>query len=343
MKWQYLENRTGIEILEDIRTFRSDDYLNIRDLLLKHLIVVFRNQEPSSYEFARLTHNIGWGKRGIGTTESIHNWYSFNWYNTGEERYPGLQGMQRYRALVKNGYPDPQQYQDTPELYPVQRVTGKKNSDNVSTGIFAGARLAWHSNINGYDQADGVGLQGWEHCEGTTTEFLNTALCRSTFTDEEMNRLEGLYYNWRETHHNWSSGVAESFGQSGTGRTTFQAGGYTGPYRLWFLQQNRAGTKGFYYHYLNEHTNNGDADVDQWIRERAFKDQYRYVHEWQSGDIVLMDQIITLHQRDPRVTQEQNNRRVLHRNEFRLSNYDNYLRKSNVIVPGRTNAQTKNN
>ena len=206
MKWQYLENRTGIEILEDIRTFRSDDYLNIRDLLLKHLIVVFRNQEPSSYEFARLTHNIGWGKRGIGTTESIHNWYSFNWYNTGEERYPGLQGMQRYRALVKNGYPDPQQYQDTPELYPVQRVTGKKNSDNVSTGIFAGARLAWHSNINGYDQADGVGLQGWEHCEGTTTEFLNTALCRSTFTDEEMNRLEGLYYNWRETHHNWSSG-----------------------------------------------------------------------------------------------------------------------------------------
>jgi hypothetical protein len=51
-----------------------------------------------------------------------------------------------------------------------------------------------------------------------------------------------------------------------------------------------------------------------------------------------MDQIITLHQRDPTVTQAQNNCRVLHRNEFRLSNYDNYLRKQNVIIPGKSNA-----
>lgn len=338
MKWQYLENRNGIEILEDIRTLTVEDYAQLRQQLFENLIVVFRNQEPSSWEFGRMIHNIGWGKRGIATEDSIHNWYSFNWYNTGEERYPGLSGLQRYRTLTKDGYPDPQNYQDNPLQYPVQRVTGKKNNNNVSTGIFAGARLAWHSNINGYDQADGVGLQGWEHCEGTTTEFLNTARCRQSFTEQEHSRLEGLYYNWRETHTNWSSGVAESFAQAGTGRTTFQAGGYTGPYRLWFLQQNRAGVQGFYYHYLNDNKHNGDAEIDQWIKQRAFRDEYKYVHHWQPGDIVLMDQIITLHQRDPRVTQEINNRRVLHRKEFRLSNYDNYLRKQNVIIPKRDNA-----
>lgn len=340
MKWQYLENRNGIEILEDIRTLTVDDYAQLRQLLFENLIVVFRNQEPSSYHFGRMVHNIGWGKRGIATEESIHNWYSLNWYTTGEERYPDSVAMERYKRLSADGYPWPDHYEDKPEQYPVQRVTGKKNARNISTGIFAGAKLAWHSNINGYDQADGVGLQGWEHCEGTTTEFLNTARCRENFTDEQHRMLDGLYYNWKEHHHNWSSGVEESFlGTTDNNNTSFrQLGKYTGPYRLWFLQQNRAGVRGFYYHYLNDYKHNGNDSVDQWIRETAFQDDYKYVHTWQPGDIVLMDQIITLHQRDPRVTQEINNRRVLHRKEFRLSNYDNYLRKQNVIIPNRNNA-----
>lgn len=335
MKWQYLENRTGIEILEDIRKLTADDYAEIRRLLLEHLIVVFRNQEPSSYEYGRMIHSIGYGKKGLCSENSIHNAFHLNWYTTGEERYEA-DHLARYKLLVKDGYPWPESYEDKKHLFPVQRVTGKRNEKQRATGIFAGAALAWHSNINSYDQADGVGLQGWEHCEGTTTEFLNTALCRATFTDEELQRLTGLYYNWKETHHNWSSGIENSLKGS---KHNYQFYGYTGPYRLWFLQENSAGTKGFYFHYLNDHTHNGDDDVDAWIRSNAFKDEYKYVHTWQPGDIVLMDQIITLHQRDPSITQAQNDVRVLHRKEFRLSNYDNYLRKQNVIIPGKNDGR----
>ena len=71
MKWTYLENRNGIEIQEDIRTLNEEDYKELRQLLFEHLIVVFRKQEPSSYEFGRMCHHIGY--KGIG------NWHHLNW------------------------------------------------------------------------------------------------------------------------------------------------------------------------------------------------------------------------------------------------------------------------
>ena len=327
MKWTYLENRNGIEIQEDIRTLNEEDYKELRQLLFEHLIVVFRKQEPSSYEFGRMCHHIGY--KGIG------NWHHLNWYSDGEERYPGLEGVPRGKKLMNEGYQDPADYVDCKEKFPVQRVTGSKNKTGVPTGIFGGAKLTWHSNINGWSSNDGVGLQGWDNSQNTCTEFLNTARCRKTIDPQLLEVLDKTWFQWQENLDNWSEGLEINKSKTGANRSAVQNSGWVGIYKLWFLQQNRADVKGFYFHFLNDYTvHSPDPNIVEIIKDFAFKDEYKYVHWWEPGDIVLMDQLVTLHQRG-KLTQETNNKRVLHRFEFALSNYDNYLRAQNVIIPGR--------
>ena len=64
------------------------------------------------------------------------------------------------------------------------------------------------------------------------------------------------------------------------------------------------------------------------LYKHVFQEKYIYQHWWNPGDIVVMDQLLTLHKRDqndPEILQ----RRVLHRVTFRISNYDNYIEKMN--------------
>jgi len=90
-------------------------------------------------------------------------------------------------------------------------------------------------------------------------------------------------------------------------------------------QENLKGVKGLYFY-----TNNRcklicpDQNLYDEIHKHLFQDKYIYQHWWEPGDIVLMDQLLTLHKRDqddPEIL----SKRVLHRITFRISNENNFI------------------
>ena len=104
------------------------------------------------------------------------------------------------------------------------------------------------------------------------------------------------------------------------------------PYKMWLIQKNLAGVKGIYFY-----TNNKckiitqDETLYDKLYQHMFQDKYVYQHWYEPGDIVLMDQLLTLHKRDqndPEILAK----RVLHRITFRISNYDNFIANNNKIV-----------
>ena len=60
------------------------------------------------------------------------------------------------------------------------------------------------------------------------------------------------------------------------------------------------------------------------LYDHMFQEQYVYEHNWEVGDIILMDQLITQHKREfvePTLLEK----RVLHRLTFMLNNDDDYV------------------
>ena len=316
----------------DITNLTIDDYAKIRQWLMEKLILVFRDQPKDTYYHARLIHNIGWGKNGVASEESIGNWKSLWWNNTGEKviEFLGsglsseLPSREQYWA---SGYPWPEDYKDKPNDYPIQRVTGKKDKDGIHSGIFGKGKLLWHSNLNHIRFPDGVSLQGWEGCKNTSTEFLNTARCRADMDPNFVKDLHLAYGQYRISPDEWAEGI-EDFQ-----KTAMNLG--AGVFRAWLLQTNRAGVKGIFFNPLNSAKLFSDiGDIWDKVYDHYFNEEYKYVHWWEEGDIVLMDQLLTLHQRGQH-EQEILDVRVLNRFEFNISNYDFWMQKNNLIIPGR--------
>ena len=66
------------------------------------------------------------------------------------------------------------------------------------------------------------------------------------------------------------------------------------------------------------------------FEEYLFQEKFIYEHWWEEGDILLIDQLTTLHKRgqnNPEILAE----RILHRICFRLSNLNNYVESNNII------------
>jgi hypothetical protein len=325
----------------DITNLTTEDYAQIREWLMTKLILVFKNQPKDTYAYGKLIHNIGYGKTGVASEGSISNQESCFWNGDAErlvEFYKpdpnGGQGsLGKMSEWFKRKYQYPEDYVDDPIGFPIQRVTGQKDKDEVPGGIFGKGKLLWHSNLNGIRMADGVSLQGWEGCVNTSTEFLNTARCRADMDPELVKALHTAYGEYRISPDQWSPeiDIVQKAGMNwGAGR-----------FRAWVLQTNRAGTQGIFFNPLNSAKLFGDVD-DIWntVYDHYFNNEYLYVHWWEPGDIVLMDQLLTLHQRgqhDPEILAH----RVLHRYEFRLSNYENWMQKNNVVIPGRVSRDSE--
>ena len=70
-----------------------------------------------------------------------------------------------------------------------------------------------------------------------------------------------------------------------------------------------------YFHFHNKCTFPSDPKLLEILKEHCFKPEFIYKHVWEIGDIVLSDQVLTLHKRDqddPAILAE----RVLHRYTF---------------------------
>ena len=178
----------GVEILDiDLRNLTDNDYVEINEIFLEHLIVVIRNQPVLTVPHAKLIQRLG----------KIANWGQSRWDVDGN--------------LLKNKPTDiinPFTYTGPDDQYPIQRVTGKKKNGAV-TGIFGSGKLDWHSNMNGpFNRARGVSLQGVSKgILGTSTSFLDTAKAYAAMSDELKKRCEGVVGRFEYAPEIWAEGL----------------------------------------------------------------------------------------------------------------------------------------
>lgn len=272
----------------DITNFDKQDSLDLRFLLLKYLVVVIREQDTNSLNFARLIHEIG----GIANWQQMHTDFDGNSIGAFSE------------------YPDVYSW-DKSKFFPIQSVTGKKK-DGKFNGIFPVGKLDWHCNLNGPDRADGVALQGIEGVVGTRTSWMNTAIAYEEMPEELRSRVAGKHANFYYNPLNWADIKNEDQRQFMLNNRHH--------YKMSIEQKNELGTQGLYLYTNNECEIVGDdGSLYEDLKDFLFQEKYIYHHDWSVGDIVLSDQLLTLHKRRLEVDGVFENR-VLNRITFRLSN-----------------------
>lgn len=302
MEINEINNGVAVEVSGiDITTITQEQATCLYDILKQKLVVVLKNQEQCPGSFTKTIWLM---------SKQINNWRQMKWDQYGNE------------INLSENFVDPDSYGNN-EFYPVQRVTGKK-INNKHTGIFGTGTLDWHANLNGLDRADGVALQGVRDCENTSTLFLNTNLALNDLDLEIKEKIKDLYAIYEYRPDIWAAGAPEykHFKEKAQQDTS---------YKMWLLQKNIAGVEGLYFYTNNRcELATKDEGLKQILVDHLFQEKYIYEHMWQPGDIVLMDQLLTLHKRgtdDPDVL----SKRILHRITFPISNFNNFIANNNII------------
>ena len=285
-------NYGAVEIFNfNIDQFDSNDINEIKEILLKELVVVIKKQDTNSLNFAKFIHELG----------TLANWNQmFTDFNGNEIGY-------------LNEYPDIHHW-DKNKFFPIQSVTGKKVNGKFN-GIFPLGKLDWHCNLNGPDRADGVALQGIKGVKNTRTSWLNTALALKEIPDELYKKIENKFSTFTYNPKKW----ADIFNID---QLKFMLS-KRNTYKMWILQENILGTKGIYLYTNNDCKIDGDnGEIYNELKDFLFQEKFMYRHEWEIGDIVLSDQLLTLHKRRQENDSVFKNR-LLNRITFRLSNTGN--------------------
>jgi alpha-ketoglutarate-dependent taurine dioxygenase len=285
-------NNGAVEIVDfDMRNFTYDEAIQVRDVLRKELIVVIREQDRDPFNYAKLIHHIG----------GICNW---------DQCYRDIEGNTIGRHPT---YPDFENW-DHSKPFPVQRVTGEKKNGEF-TGIFPLGKLEWHCNLNGPDRADGVALQGIKGAVGTRTSWNNTALALKEMPDSLSSRIHGKYAKFYYNPTNWSDiHNKEQLVHMLKNRHH---------YKMWIEQTNAGGVKGLYLYTTNDCEIPGDdTTLFTDLQDYLFQEKFIYHHDWSIGDIVLSDQLLTMHRRRQEADEIFENR-VLNRITFRITNVGN--------------------
>lgn len=282
----------GVELHDlDITKLTEDDYAEIRAIYDEELIVLIRDQEyKSPYHFALLVEKMG----------LVRNLNQLDWFAGGS---PNTHTRQL----------QPSQWTEDPALYPVQRVTGHKRNGK-STGIFGQGILDWHSNLNSRKNANGVALQAYAGVEGTSTSYLDLTKAYADLSPELKQRCEGVMGHFKYSPEIWSEGTDQDYYDMmlAAHARLVQTFDYTMP----LVHKNLTGTKtGLYFHFLNSCSFPTDPELFGILKANCVKPEYIYTHFWKEGDIMLMNQLLTLHKRD-QDGEDVLDRRVLHRYTF---------------------------
>jgi alpha-ketoglutarate-dependent taurine dioxygenase len=200
------------------------------------------------------------------------------------------------------------------------RVTGIKDEKGHRTGMFADGELDWHSNQqsdnDGY--APLIGLQGVEGTEGSSTEFLQTVDALNDLETDTRSEVEQLI-------------AIHSFGADRISRGTSKSQALITNLQL-VPEDNTEmpvlaiapnGDKGMHFPWTSivgfkDYTQEEFKKLFDYLVNHLWQDKYVYKHMWQDGEIVWMDQIVTLHRRPGSDT----SKRLLHR---MCSNWSNII------------------
>ena len=279
----------------DICNLTNEDYYQIREALTTYLTIVIKRQPILIVPFAKICHKLG--KTGIA------GFWQAQWLKDGTRL-----GQDMNRNI------NPTKYTGPDELFPVQRVTGQRKNGMIA-GIFGTGKLDWHNNINGWNRADGVALQGVSPgIVGTSTSFMNTTMAYKDMSDELKKRCEGIVGRYECAVEVWAEGMPDAQFKTIKENNSL-------PYLMPLLTKTSKGQTGMFFHFLNNCKFPKDPELLDILKEHCLQQKYIYTHWWEPGDIVISDQKHTLHKRD-QDGDDMLQERVLHRYIFYINETD---------------------
>jgi len=301
----------GVEIYDiDLKTCSDTEIEELGKIVVDQL-VVYVNAENCSIDPARLNHIAKiFGDPFGGIDQSAYNMVQYKWKNRQleEKDLKVLKELKKIRVGL--------------EEYPgMIRVTGKKDKEGDYLGMFAEGELDWHSDRQGTGNfVPMILLNAVEGTEETCTEFLQTADAYDMLSTEWKNIIDNLVGIHKYIPGKMAPGLNASqdnilrmnmcpIDNSEVPLVCYSPGGRKG-IRLSYNTLDHF--KGF-----NKKDSN---EILQFILSHFLKDEYVYHQDWKNGELIFMDQTITVHRRPTKDC----SKRVMIR---QTCNFDNLLDK----------------
>ncbi|ANU07059.1 TauD/TfdA dioxygenase family protein [Paraurantiacibacter namhicola] len=211
-----------------------------------------------------------------------------------EKRLRGRHWRRAFQAMasVSSGLADAK------ELAGMARVSFEKNERGKATGLFPNGELDWHSDQQGYhDNQRIVGLMSLWGSENSQTSFLCTAPGYDSLNHDDRSLVDELTCVWAWDGGAMSPSIDEWHLEVHRYNMVPLDGMET---RL--VDQTVTGRKGVRFpshcfSHFKGMSREESSRVKAHLWEHFGKPEYAYVHDWQDGEIVFMDQNITLHAR----------------------------------------------
>jgi alpha-ketoglutarate-dependent taurine dioxygenase len=301
----------GVEVYDfDLKLCSDSDLVELGKIVIDQLVVSV-SSENCRVSPARLNHIAKiFGDPFGGIDQSAYNMVQYKWKNhqLEEKDLKVLRELKKIRVGL--------------EEYPgMIRVTGKRDDEGDYIGMFAEGELDWHSDRQGTGNfVPMILLNAVEGTSGTSTEFLQTADAYESLSAEWKNIIDNLVGIHTYVPGKMAPGLDAS--QDNILRMNMCPIDNSEVPLVCYSPGGRKGIR-LSYNTLDHFKGFSKTDSDellQFIMSHFLKDEYVYHQDWKDGDLVFMDQTITVHRRPTKDC----SKRVMIR---QTCNFDNILSK----------------
>ena len=194
----------------------------------------------------------------------------------------------------------PEAYMNLEEHPEIFKVTGKRNKDGSKIGMFGDTELGWHSNGNSRRNIDKICVT--LYCkisdENTTTSFCNTSRPFYDLSEEQQE-----YYKDIKIRLAFVNNTIYKLDEDDPEYKFMSR--YPGSIRPLVDKHPNSDLYYFYfpYHFIvkawHKSKKIDHIKLIEELKPIIFRSKYQYHHIFKQGDLVLSDQLCTLHRRTP--------------------------------------------
>ena len=183
----------------------------------------------------------------------------------------------------------------------MQSVTFQKDRRGRAIGLFTNGKLGWHNDQSCYESAARVlGLASVEGSEGSQTSFLSSSECYAHLSKDDFTQVNDLkcVYSWNEHKIDHFAGELIAEQRMMLKYNSCPLDGLVSP----LAAETPSGVGGIHFpgsmfsHFLGMKKEESKKFLDH-IWNILNQEKYIYTHNWRDGEVVYMDQAITLHAR----------------------------------------------
>lgn len=218
----------------------------------------------------------------------------------------------------------------------VSAITYRTDAYGRPLGMFSNGELDWHSDQCAVDDAPRtIGLQSIAHTENSQTTFLCTHDAYESMSTDMKSMIKDL-----RVRHTWRNGVCAPGLNSSQSLLVHENMVPHCGLETRLYSESASGLPGIKLptHSFDRFVGMSKEESDRFYNElktAIFKPEYVYTQNWVDGQLVFMDQEITLHARPTNV--KEGNMRTMARVIFYMNKlFPNKLRSDHYIIDGKT-------